>query len=97
LRIGRDPRRGKRATDKRDWQRMTTTVDAAVRRAHPGLVDDAVRTVSFLMCSEAADRSRNTPVESDDDRADLDGNARRRRLSFTDDKDVEKTWLPGNP
>lgn len=48
--IGRDPRRGKRATDKRDWERMAATVDAAVRCAHPGLVDDAVRTVSFLMC-----------------------------------------------
>ncbi|MFD0037242.1 DUF6357 family protein [Streptomyces anulatus] len=97
MRIGRDPRRGKRATDKRDWERMTTTIDAAVRRAHPELVDDAVRTVSFLMCSEAADRSRNTPMESADDRADLGGSARRRPLSFTDDKDVEKKWLPDGP
>ncbi|WP_426499484.1 DUF6357 family protein [Streptomyces sp. D54] len=97
MRIGRDPRRGKRATDKRDWERMRTTIDAAVRRAHPELVDDAVSTVSFLMCSEAADRSRNTPMESADDRADLAGSARRRPLSFTDDKDVEKKWLPGGP
>lgn len=97
MRIGRDPRRGKRATDKRDWERMTTTIDAAVRRAHPELVDDAVRTVSFLMCSEAADRSRNSPMESADDRADLGGSARKRPLSFTDDKDVEKKWLPDGP
>ncbi|MGW7096351.1 DUF6357 family protein [Streptomyces sp. NPDC054874] len=101
MRIGRDPRRGKRATDKRDWGRMEATVDAAVRRAHPELVDDAVRTVSFLMCSEAADRSRNTPMEDDEkavgDRAAFDGSARRAILSFTDDKGLEKKWLPDNP
>lgn len=96
MRIGRDPRRGKRATDKGDWDRMATTVDAAVRRAHPGLVDDAVRTVSFLMCSEAADRSRKAPV--DDEEADGSGGGTRRTpLSFTDDKDVERKWLPGSP
>ncbi|WP_405897499.1 DUF6357 family protein [Streptomyces sp. NBC_00727] len=94
LRIGRDPRRGKRATDKRDWERMTTAVDTAVRRAHPELVDEAVRTVSFLMCSEAAARSRNSPLDPMDD----DGQpARKTPLSFTDDKDAEKTWRPGNP
>lgn len=95
IRIGRDPRRGKRATDKRDWDRMATTVDAAVRRAHPELVDDAVRTVSFLMCSEAANRSRNTPM---DDHQEADGKgARKRPLSFTDDKGAEVKWLPDNP
>ncbi|MFI7285721.1 DUF6357 family protein [Streptomyces anulatus] len=93
--IGRDPRRGKRATDKRDWDRMATTVDAAVRRAHPGLADDAVRTVSFLMCSEAADRSRSTPME-DDEKA-FGESARKAILSFTDDKGLEKKWLPDNP
>ncbi|MFE9851889.1 DUF6357 family protein [Streptomyces sp. NPDC005576] len=96
MRIGRDPRRGKRATDKRDWDRMATAVEAAVRRAHPELVDDAVRTVSFLLCSEAADRSRNTPVEEDEeaagDRADVGGSARKTALSFTDDKDVGRKW-----
>ncbi|MEU5398137.1 DUF6357 family protein [Streptomyces sp. NPDC005963] len=99
MRIGRDPRRGKRATDKRDWDRMASTVDAAVRRAHPQLVDDAVRTVSFLMCSEAADRSRSAPVE-DDEEAAGDGfgrSARKTILSFTDDKGVEKVWLADNP
>ncbi|MFC8448176.1 DUF6357 family protein [Kitasatospora sp. NPDC057223] len=100
-RIGRDPRRGKRATDKRDWERMETTVEAAVRRAHPGLVDDAVRTVSFLMCSEAADRSRNTSMEDDEEaaghHADLGGSARKTALSFTDDKGVEKKWLRDGP
>ncbi|MFZ3474264.1 DUF6357 family protein [Streptomyces sp. 4.24] len=101
MRIGRDPRRGKRATDKRDWARMETTVGAAVRRAHPELVDDAVRTVSFLMCSEAANRSRNTPMEDDEEaaghRADFGGGARKAVLSFTDDKGVEKRWLRDGP
>ncbi|MCX4775341.1 DUF6357 family protein [Streptomyces sp. NBC_01264] len=101
LRIGRDPRRGKRATDKRDWTRMETTVEAAVRRTHPGLVDDAVRTVTFLMCSEAADRSRSTPMEDDEEaaghRADSGGSARKTVLSFTDDKGVEKKWRRDGP
>ncbi|MFE4214204.1 DUF6357 family protein [Streptomyces sp. NPDC056844] len=93
MRIGRDPRRGKRATDKRDWERMTTTVDAAVRRAYPELVDDAVRTVSFLMCSEAADRSRSTPMEDDEEPDGTFGEgAGKTLLSFTDDKGVEKEW-----
>ncbi|MFB8144073.1 DUF6357 family protein [Streptomyces parvus] len=95
MRIGRDPRRGKRATDKRAWNRMATTVEAAVRRAHPELADDAVRTVSFLMCSEAADRSRNAPVEDDEQAAG--GSARKTALSFTDDKGVEKKWREGGP
>ncbi|MER6392295.1 DUF6357 family protein [Streptomyces sp. NPDC001523] len=100
MRIGRDPRRGKRATDKRDWDRMETTVKAAVRRAHPELVDDAVRTVSVLMCSEAADRSRNTPMEEDEEtaghRVDFGGSAKT-ALSFTDDKGVEKKWVRDSP
>ncbi|MEU9202082.1 DUF6357 family protein [Streptomyces sp. NPDC048332] len=101
MRIGRDPRRGKRGTDKRDWERMETAVGAAVRRAHPGLVDDAVRTVSFLMCSEAAARTRNTPIDDDDDaaadRAGSDESASKTSLSFTDDKDTEKKWLRSHP
>ncbi|MDX2561359.1 DUF6357 family protein [Streptomyces sp. TX20-6-3] len=101
MRIGRDPRRGKRATDKRDWNRMEATVEAAVRRAHPELVDDAVRTVSFLMCSEAADRSRGTPLEDDEDAAghdaDLGGGARKTALTFTDDKGAEKKWVQDGP
>ncbi|MFD9261266.1 DUF6357 family protein [Streptomyces sp. NPDC059538] len=101
MRIGRDPRRGKRATDRRDWDRITTAVEAAVRRAHPELADDAVRTVSVLMCSEVADRSRNTPMEDDEEaaghRADLGGSARKTALSFTDDKGVEKKWLRDGP
>lgn len=101
MRIGRDPRRGKRATDRRDWDRMTTTVDAAVRRAHPELVDDTVRTVSFLMCSEATDRSRSTPMEDDEEavggRTAFGESARKTILSFTDDKGVEKKWRAENP
>jgi hypothetical protein len=89
MRINRDPRRGKRATDKRDWDRMAATVDAAVRSAHPELVEDAVATVKFLMCSEAASRARNLPIEDDD--------AASSKLIFTDDKDGEEIWLPGSP
>ncbi|MFC7622359.1 DUF6357 family protein [Microlunatus sp. GCM10028923] len=43
---------------KREWQRIEQTVHRAVRRAHPKLAEEAVSTVSFLMCSEAADRAR---------------------------------------
>ncbi|MFB8404351.1 DUF6357 family protein [Streptomyces sp. NPDC055912] len=101
MRIGRDPRRGKRATDKGDWKRMEATVEAAVRRAHPELVDDAVRTVSFLLCSEAADRSRGMPLEDDEEAAghgaDPDGSAGKTALTFTDDKEAEKKWLRDGP
>ncbi|PZF98622.1 CchlT [Micromonospora endophytica] len=101
MRIGLDPRRGNRATDKRDWDRLAAAVEAAVRRAYPELVDDAVRTVSFLMCSEAADRSRSAPVEDDeaaaDGHPDLGESARKTALSFTDDKGGERKWLRGGP
>ncbi|MGW0214292.1 DUF6357 family protein [Micromonospora chokoriensis] len=93
MRIDLDPRRGNRATDKRDWERMTAAVDAAVRRAYPQLVDDAVRTVSFLMCAEAAARARSTPPEDDD----LGVGATKTALTFTDDKGGEKTWLRDGP
>ncbi|QNP61674.1 DUF6357 family protein [Streptomyces genisteinicus] len=101
MRIGTDPRRGKRATDKRAWKRTETAVEEAVRRAHPGLVDDAVRTVSFLMCVETAERSRRTAAQDDEeaggDRPGDDGSARKTALSFTDDKDVERKWRRGGP
>ncbi|WP_433309456.1 DUF6357 family protein [Micromonospora sp. CA-269861] len=97
MRIGLDPRRGHRATDKRGWDRMAATVDAAVRRAYPELVDDAVRTVSFLMCSEAADRARSAPVDDEGVAADLGESARKTALSFTDDKGGEKKWLLDGP
>ncbi|MEU0358744.1 DUF6357 family protein [Streptomyces cyaneofuscatus] len=100
MRIGRDPRRGKRATDKSAWERMAAAVEAAVRRAHAGLADDAVRSVSFLMCSEAAARSKGAPVEDDEEAGDgvgTGGRARKTALSFTDDKGVEKKWRQGGP
>ncbi|MFI6652565.1 DUF6357 family protein [Streptomyces sp. NPDC050529] len=101
MRIGRDPRRGKRGTDKLDWKRMEATVDAAVRRTHPDLVDDAVRTVSFLMCSEAVDRTRSSPMDDDEeavgDSATSGESARKTSLLFTDDKDGEKRWLRSHP
>ncbi|WP_328328105.1 DUF6357 family protein [Kribbella sp. NBC_00382] len=90
MRIGRDPRRGGRATDKRAWDRMAATVDAAVRSTHPELVDDAVATVKFLICSEAAGRARGTLFEDE-------GVAGSTKLIFTDDKDGEEIWLPGSP
>ncbi|MEU5160918.1 DUF6357 family protein [Streptomyces sp. NPDC020875] len=95
MRIDRDPRRGKRATDKRDWDRMAAAVDTAVRRAHPGLADEAVGTVSFLMCSEAANRARSLPVEDGGDA--VGDRARGRALAFTDDKGAEAKWSPGGP
>ncbi|MEU3793920.1 DUF6357 family protein [Streptomyces fructofermentans] len=100
MRIGRDPRRGKHATDKRDWERMKTTVETAVRRAHPGLADDAVHTVSLLMCSEAASRARNAPMDDEETvglHAHIDEGARKTLLLFTDDKDVEKKWQQNSP
>ncbi|MGW4054634.1 DUF6357 family protein [Streptomyces sp. NPDC004779] len=95
MRIGRDPRRGKRATDKRDWARMERAVEAALRRAHPGLAADAVRSVGFLMCSEAAAQARNAPVDDDGEAADPTGGPRRNALTFTDDKGAEEKWRPG--
>lgn len=46
---------GERAVERKHvWKRLEKDVARAVRRAHPHLVDDAVRSVTFLMCSEAA-------------------------------------------
>ncbi len=91
MEIRRDPRRGKRSTDKADWNRMQTAAEAAVRRAHPGLVDDAVRSVSFLVCSEAAARSRDRPIS--DDGGAVGG---KTALTFTDDQGAEKKWRLGD-
>ncbi|RBP66197.1 hypothetical protein DFO66_103140 [Brevibacterium sanguinis] len=88
--IARDPRRGSRGTDKQDWTRMEEAVETAVREAHPGLGEDAVGTVAFLMCAEAADRARTQPYDPE---AGVDGNRSRfGALIFTDDKDSEQTW-----
>ncbi|ROP37169.1 DUF6357 family protein [Saccharothrix texasensis] len=59
--ISPDRRAGRNHSNKdSEWTRMERAVDHAVRRAYPDLVDDAVRTVSFLMCSEAAARARRS-------------------------------------
>lgn len=58
MRIHRDRRRDEHGVNQRDWRRIEEKVQLAVRRAFPDLADDAVRTVSFLMCSEAADQAR---------------------------------------
>ena len=94
--IARDPRRGKRGTDKQDWTRMEAAVDAAVRGARPELADDAVRTVSFLMCSEAVDRAREQPFDVDGTLAEAASPSRERTLTFTDDMNVERKWSPGD-
>ncbi|MEV8375441.1 DUF6357 family protein [Kribbella sp. NPDC056861] len=91
MRISRDPRRGVRATSKQDWERLKAAVDAAVRSAYPELVEDAVATVSFLMCSEAAERAKSVPLEDGDEFA----GSRSTKLIFTDDKEVAETWSPG--
>lgn len=64
---GRDGREHA-ATWKRDWKKIEKAVHRAVRRAYPRLADDAVRSVSFLMCSEAADRARTAHQAADDTR-----------------------------
>ncbi|MFT4233052.1 MAG: DUF6357 family protein [Leucobacter sp.] len=96
LRIARDARRGERGTDKRDWQRMEAAVDAAVRDAHPSLADDAVRTLRFLMCSEAADRAKRQPYDLDAASGNAPATVRERTLTCTDDQELEKTWNPGD-
>ncbi|RSN31955.1 hypothetical protein DL990_18615 [Amycolatopsis sp. WAC 01416] len=58
MRISRDRRRGEDAVKQRDWRRIEEKVQRTVRRVFPDLADDAVRTVSFLICSEAADKAR---------------------------------------
>ncbi|MFJ8916027.1 DUF6357 family protein [Amycolatopsis sp. NPDC102389] len=58
MRISRDRRRGEHAVKQRDWRRIEEKVQREVRRAFPVLAGDAVRAVSFLMCSEAADKAR---------------------------------------
>lgn len=97
MRIQRDPRRGKRSTDKRDWERMSAAVDAAVRRDHPDLVDDALRSVSFLVCSEAAARTKDLPVEDVEPPTGAVRGSPKTRLSFTDEQDHETTWQAGDP
>lgn len=95
MRIQRDPRRGKRSTDKRDWERMAEVVKTAVRREHPDLVDDALRSVSFLVCSEAAARTKDLPVEDVEPPTGVAGGPLKARLIFTDEQDHEKTWQVG--
>lgn len=88
LTIARDPRRGKTGTDKADWERMERAVQSAVRSAHPDLAADAVKTVSFLLCSEAARLGRDRPFD-----VDATGQVPRGRvLTFTDDAEATREW-----
>lgn len=43
--------------DKAHWNKISDKVEEAVHATYPELVNESVRTVSFLMCSEAADRA----------------------------------------
>ncbi|MFD4576520.1 DUF6357 family protein [Streptomyces sp. NPDC058417] len=98
MRIGLDPRQGNRVRDKQAWQRVATAVDTAVRHAHPTLADDAIRTVTFLMCTETATHSRNTPEEDDKKTvAAHEDNEAKTALTFTDDKGAEKKWQHDGP
>lgn len=45
---------GRSAERRHSWQRMSRAVTGALRRRHPRLAEDCVRSVAFLMCSEAA-------------------------------------------
>ncbi|CAM3473811.1 DUF6357 domain-containing protein [Occultella aeris] len=96
LRIDRDARRGKTGTDKQDWKLMEAAVEAAVRGAYPELAADAVTTVSFLMCSEAARRARTQPFDVDAADDEAQTQPRVRTLTFTDDREVEEKWNPGD-
>ncbi|UOQ60145.1 DUF6357 family protein [Leucobacter rhizosphaerae] len=101
LRIARDPRRGARGTDKADWTRMETAVEAALRQEHPGLARDAVRTVSFLLCSEAAHAARDLPYDPEgagDAGSPVDSGSGTldRVLAFSDDAGHDGSWWPGS-
>ena len=99
MRIERDPRRGKTATDKQDWNRMTAAVKNAIQQAYPDLAAETVSSVGFLMSSEAADRARKLPIDGEDDRAGRTfgaDSAHERTLLITDDKGGEQTWTPGS-
>lgn len=50
------------STKKREWKRIEKAVHRSVRRAYPRLADDAVRSVTFLMCSEASRRNRDVDL-----------------------------------
>ena len=97
LRIARDPRRGKYGADQEDWRRMKDEIEAALRAEHPDLVEDAVRSVCFLLCSEASTRARSEPFDMEAPNGRT-GQAAARPLAFTDDScdsaEDEETWTP---
>lgn len=58
MRIRRQRFGGSTSTRSKDWDAMTAAVEKALGEAHPELAGDVVRSVAFLLCSEAADRER---------------------------------------
>lgn len=103
MRIARDPRRGVQGTDKADWARMETAVATALKRAHPELAADAVRTLTFLMCSEAAHAARHQPYDDDlnqDPEAasviPIAARVPERVLAMSDDQEHIRSWSPGD-
>ncbi len=97
-RISRDPRKGRRGTDRASWSRLDRLVTEAVRREAPDLTEDAVKALGQLICSEAWERARDLPLEQDPDFTDSsEGPAWPRTLSSSDDQGVERTWTPGSP
>lgn len=100
LRISRDPRHGKAATDKQDWARMAEAVGAALHQAYPELADEAIGSVAFLMSSEAAYRAKLAPIETGERSEDSVGGQqapqriKARPLLISDEKGAEQKWHP---
>lgn len=98
LRIARDPRRGTYGADQVDWRRMEDAIADGLRAEYPELVDDAVRSLCFLLCSEASSRARREPFDTESPNAPT-GESSARPLAFTDDTsdtaEDEETWAPG--
>lgn len=55
-----DKESGRPTIDKQEWDAVKSKVDEAVRHTYSDLADEAVNTISFLMCTEAWDRARKT-------------------------------------
>lgn len=68
LRIARDARRGATGTDPDDWRRKEAAVATALQGSYDDIADDAVKSVAFLMCTEAGGRASHDPFDTDAER-----------------------------